>query len=325
MKMIEIMISENEQNKRLDHFVRQYLNQASLSYIYKLFRKKEIKINKKPAKPDYITKLGDVLTIYVQEQLHLSKDVLVSKNQTFKVIYEDQNVLIVNKPIHLLVHEGNQKNEDNLTKQVLYYLIQNKEYVLEKETTFVPALAHRLDRNTSGLVVFGKNALTLQSLFLAFKEHDCLQKKYLALVAGIIKEQGEIELPLKKDEQEKRVYVSKDGAYAKTLYQPIRQYEDCTLLEVTILTGRTHQIRVHLQAIGHPLIGDQKYGNSFSDSLAKKYKMKDYFLHAKQLRFIHIDSPLSYLNKKSFVAPLFLWQEKLLQQLSKGGNENECL
>ena len=162
ISLIEIMIRENEQNKRLDHFVRQYLNQASLSYIYKLFRKKEIKINKKPAKPDYITQLGDLLTIYISENLHQNKTIETSIKQSFQIIYEDKNILIVNKPIHLLVHDGNQKNEDTLTKQVLHYLIEKKEYVPEKETTFIPALAHRIDRNTSGLVLFGKNTLSLQ-------------------------------------------------------------------------------------------------------------------------------------------------------------------
>ena len=157
-----------------------------------------------------------------------------------------------------------------------------------------------------------------------------LSKEYLALVHGKLSDDfTTIDLPIarKNDSIIERCINFECGKKSVTNYKVLNYYENinCSLVNCKLITGRTHQIRVHLQAIGHPLIGDQKYGNSFSDSLAKKYKMKDYFLHAKQLRFIHIDSPLSYLNKKSFVAPLFLWQEKLLQQLSKGGNENECL
>ncbi len=316
--MIEVRIKQNDQNKRLDHFVRKYLNNAPLSFIYKLFRKKDIKVNKKPAKPDYITKLDDLIYIYVKDNdLHQSKDIQTSSRQDFSVIYEDDNILIVNKPINLLVHDGEDKNEDTLTRQVLNYLITNNKYNPEQENTFIPSLAHRIDRNTSGLVIFGKTSLALQNLFEMFKNHDCLEKKYVALVAGKVTSGGIVDAPLKKDENKKMVFVDRNGQNAKTIYTPIQHYNDVSLVELVILTGRTHQIRVHMQYIKHPLVGDKKYGNKASDELLKKYKMKNYLLHAKQITFKNIEGPLKYLENKTFVAPLHKWQLSLLENLKK--------
>jgi len=123
--MIQITIQTNDQNKRLDNFIKKYLNNAPLSYIYKLFRKKDIKVNKKPAKPEYITQLNDIITIYVNEEdLHVQKNIKISHKKEFDILYEDANILIVNKPIHLLVHDGENISEDTLSRQVLNYLIE---------------------------------------------------------------------------------------------------------------------------------------------------------------------------------------------------------
>lgn len=318
MLMIQVKITKNDQNKRLDNFIRKYLNQAPLSYIYKLFRKKDIKVNKKPAKPDYITKLDDEITIYVKEEsLHEIKEIKNTNKKEFDIIYEDENILIVNKPINLLVHEGNDDNEDTLINQVINYLIETKQYNPNVENGFVPALAHRIDRNTSGLVVIGKTNLALQELFEAFSNHENVKKQYLCLVAGIIKEDGIVEAPLKKDENKKLVFVDKNGLYAKTIYHVLQSYDDCSLLEIQLVTGRTHQIRVHMNYIHHPLLGDKKYGNEMADKLAKKYKLKNYFLHAKQITFTNFSKTLAYLNNKTFVAPLYEWQKQLLDRLNK--------
>lgn len=323
--MIQIEISSNDQNKRLDKFVKKYLSKAPDSFIYKLFRKKDVKVNKKPKPIDYITQVGDVITIYITKEQEESfiekKNVETSSSMDFKVIYEDDNILVVNKPTNLLVHDGDDKlkNDDTLTKQVLNYLISTNAYNPSKENIFIPALAHRIDRNTSGLVVFGKTSIALQELFKAFKNHDGMDKEYETLVCGKVTEKGKIEAKLIKNEKTKIVNVDEaNGLKALTLYTPIKVYEDVSLLSVKILTGRTHQIRVHLKHINHPLVGDQKYGNRNSDMLAKKYHMNGYFLHAKKLCFHNLENELSYLNDKEFVAPLFDWEVKLINKLNKG-------
>ena len=323
--MIQIEISNNDQNKRLDKFVKKYLSKAPDSFIYKLFRKKDVKVNKKPKPIDYMTQLGDVITIYITKEQEESfiekKNVETSSSMDFKVIYEDDNILVVNKPTNLLVHDGDDKlkNDDTLTKQVLNYLISTNAYNPSKENIFIPALAHRIDRNTSGLVVFGKTSIALQELFKAFKNHDGMDKEYETLVCGKVTEKGKIEAKLIKNEKTKIVNVDEtNGLKALTLYTPIKVYEDVSLLSVKILTGRTHQIRVHLKHINHPLVGDQKYGNRNSDMLAKKYQMSGYFLHAKKLCFHNLENELSYLNDKEFVAPLFDWEVKLINKLNKG-------
>lgn len=323
--MIQIEISNNDQNKRLDKFVKKYLSKAPDSFIYKLFRKKDVKVNKKPKPIDYITQVGDVITIYITKEQEESfiekKNVETSSSMDFKVIYEDDNILVVNKPTNLLVHDGDDKlkNDDTLTKQVLNYLISTNAYDPSKENIFIPSLAHRIDRNTSGLVVFGKTSIALQELFKAFKNHDGMDKEYETLVCGKVTEKGKIEAKLIKNEKTKIVNVDEtNGLKALTLYTPIKVYEDVSLLSVKILTGRTHQIRVHLKHINHPLVGDQKYGNRNSDMLAKKYQMNGYFLHAKKLCFHNLENELSYLNNKEFVAPLFDWEVKLINKLNKG-------
>ena len=323
--MIQIEISSNDQNKRLDKFVKKYLSKAPDSFIYKLFRKKDVKVNKKPKPIDYITQVGDVITIYITKEQEESfiekKNVETSSSMDFKVIYEDDNILVVNKPTNLLVHDGDDKlkNDDTLTKQVLNYLISTNAYDPSKENIFIPSLAHRIDRNTSGLVVFGKTSIALQELFKAFKNHDGMDKEYETLVCGKVTEKGKIEAKLIKNEKTKIVNVDEaNGLKALTLYTPIKVYEDVSLLSVKILTGRTHQIRVHLKHINHPLVGDQKYGNRNSDMLAKKYHMNGYFLHAKKLCFHNLENELAYLNDKEFVAPLFDWEVKLINKLNKG-------
>ena len=323
--MIQIEISSNDQNKRLDKFVKKYLSKAPDSFIYKLFRKKDVKVNKKPKPIDYMTQLGDVITIYITKEQEESfiekKNIETSSSMDFKVIYEDDNILVVNKPTNLLVHDGDDKlkNDDTLTKQVLNYLISTNAYNPSKENIFIPSLAHRIDRNTSGLVVFGKTSIALQELFKAFKNHDGMDKEYETLVCGKVTEKGKIEAKLIKNEKTKIVNVDEtNGLKALTLYTPIKVYEDVSLLSVKILTGRTHQIRVHLKHINHPLVGDQKYGNINSDMLAKKNHMNGYFLHAKKLCFHNLENELAYLNDKEFVAPLFDWEVKLINKLNKG-------
>ena len=179
-----------------------------------------------------------------------------------------------------------------------------KQYDPSVELAFVPGPAHRLDRNTSGIVAFGKNHDALTMLFDLFKNHDLINKHYLALVVGNVeKDKDIITASLKKDEKNNKVVVSKTGKSAQTVYKVIKRFNDYTLLDITLLTGRTHQIRVHMSYINHPVVGDSKYGDfEKNKEFKEKYHFANQFLHAYKIGFGELSYPLNNLSKKEFVA-----------------------
>ena len=186
---------------------------------------------------------------------------------------------------------------------VLSYLAYKGEYNKDNKA-FTPGPCHRLDRNTQGIVIFGKNIATLQYLMSIMQDKSKIEKHYLALVKGKILEGGRIDASLKKVSEKSIVKVAsiKDGAKeAITIYEPIKQYKDTTLLSVTLLTGRTHQIRVHMAYINHPVIGDNKYGDfALNKEFEEKYHFTNQFLVANYIKFTNLDYPLTYLNGKKF-------------------------
>lgn len=306
--MIEIKITQKDSNQRIDKFVRKYLKDAPLSFIYKVFRKKDIKINGHWAKIEDYIKTDDIIRMYISDdQLEEFKQPVNFEKLSFnrEIIYEDSNILVINKPKGLLVHGDESEKRLTLANEVLSYLYKKNEF--NPNDTFHPSPAHRLDRNTSGLVFFGKNNESLQCLMELFKEKDNIEKYYLALVEGIIDTGGKIDKPLYKDEETNIVKVGKGTNWksATTLYKPIRKFRDTTLTEIQILTGRTHQIRVHMSYIGHPVIGDQKYGDFKKNKIFKEKFGLDYqFLHAYKMLFKDVSGKLSYLSHKEFKADL---------------------
>ena len=209
----------------------------------------------------------------------------------------------MNKPRGLLVQKSN-PHDESLDQLVVEYLMATNQYDPNKEKGFIPGPAHRLDRNTSGLVAFGKNHDALNLLFELFKNHDLINKHYLALVVGQVeKEKDTIDAPLLKDEEKNLVRVAKNGKTAKTVYKLIKKYQDYSLLDVTLLTGRTHQIRVHMAYINHPIVGDSKYGNFEVNKMFKQqYGFSSQFLHAYKMGFGDLPEPLSNLSRKEFTA-----------------------
>ncbi len=317
--MKEITITKANDGQRIEKFVRHYLSEAPLGYIYKAFRKKDIKINGHWVKKDAVVHEGDVVRIYVtDDQLKdfAKPKEIVSKPFNHEIVYEDGNVLIVNKPSGLLVMGDEKEKRVTLANDVLSYLYGKGEYD-PKDSSFTPSPAHRLDRNTSGIIVFGKTDEALKELTLLFKERNNIDKRYLALVAGIPEQdEGEINAPLLKDEEKGIVRVSKNGKEAITRYKILEKYANSSLVECELLTGRTHQIRVHLAYIGHPIIGDGKYGDFETNRIFKaKYKVSSQFLIAYSLSFKEVGGVLEYLSGQTFKISLEKEEKNVLDSL----------
>ena len=323
--MRTFIIQKNEEGQTLEKYVQKLLVSAPMSFIYKLFRKKDVKVNGHHQDRKFILSENDEVAIYIKEEQFIDflKEKSFEPNEIVKdwIIYEDDNVLFVNKPRGLLVQKSVPQDE-SLDQLVCEYLMSKGEFDPSKEKTFRPGPAHRLDRNTSGIVVFGKNHQTLELLFELFKNHDLINKHYLALVVGQIeKEKGTIDAPLKKDEKSNTVFVAKNGKTAKTVYKLVKKYQDYSLLDVTLLTGRTHQIRVHLAYINHPLVGDEKYGNFEANRIFKNtYGFNKQFLHAYKIGFGDLPLPLTNLSRREFVAEP---NEEIANILTKLDNINE--
>lgn len=319
--MIQLLITENEQQQRLDRFLKKYFRNAPLSRIYKMIRK-DIKVNGKRAKEDTQLQLGDVVTVFIGEEeaeVLSARPAAVRAKRQFKILFEDENVLILEKPYGLLVHGDATEKKNTLANQAVDYLIETGAYVPRREKTFVPSPANRLDRNTTGLVIFGKNALALQALNRMLREKDCIEKYYLTAVKGSLSEELHLKGYLVKDERKNQVRILQEqvegSRVVETKARPIKEGSGCTLVEVQLITGRTHQIRAHLSSVGHPVVGDEKYGDPrLNDKIRKQYGLSSQFLHAYRLRFADGLPPLSYLKGREFVAPL----PPLLQTVEEG-------
>lgn len=322
--MKEILISKTNQGQRADKFLRKYLSNAPLSFIYKLFRIKDVKINDKRINRDYILRENDIMKIYVSDDqlLEFNKSrVIVKTKLPLSIIYEDENILIVNKPSGLLVHGDEKEKRITLTNIVCSYLMEKGNFDLNSQ--FIPSPCHRLDRNTSGLVVFAKNIESLHLLEKLFKEKTQLKKEYICLVEGKLYGSNKIDAPLYKNEKTKMVSVRSEangGKKAITLYDVIENFSDCSLIRARIITGRTHQIRVHFSYIGHPILGDNKYGNfSLNKKFKEIYHYENQFLHAEKLTFLNVEGVLSYLSNKVFECPLPEKESAILNLIKEKG------
>ena len=225
------------------------------------------------------------------------------------IVYEDNNLLIVNKPRGLLLQQDGDNSHESLDKIVGDYL----------KATAMPA--HRLDKDTSGLCVFSKNKETAEEMSKVFNNHTQIEKHYITLVAGQVEEDGVVDAPLRKSFERKKMVVAplKSGAKtAITRYHILEKYKDYTLLDVRLLTGRTHQIRVHMSYIRHHVVGDIKYGDYKVNNIFKReFGFENQFLHAQKLKFLDLKGPLNYLKNKEFSVDLPTELQKILEKLDK--------
>ena len=277
--------------------------------MYKYIRTKRIKVNSK--KSDIAAKLaeGDTVDMYINDEFFAPVDEkydFLSASKNIDIVYEDENILLLDKKVGLLSHPDETEYNDTLITRVKRYLYEKGEYNPKDEQSFAPALVNRIDRNTGGIVMAAKNAESLRILNQKLKDRE-LEKYYLCVVHGTLKKKsGLLKGWLIKDEKKNKVRVfdrEQNGAKEiKTKYSVISEKDGLSLVEVELLTGRTHQIRAHFSSIGHPLLGDGKYG---TNALNKALGYKKQFLYSYRLKFMFTSDAgiLEYLNRKSFEVP----------------------
>ena len=316
--MKKFVINDNDSGQRIDKFISKALPELPKSMMYRLIRKKDIKINGKRCDISDRLESGDIVSVYVKDEVSAEKQhdmKFLDAPSDIDIVFEDENVIIVNKPLGLDSHGNGEQNTDTLINRIKHYLYNKKEYQPENESSFAPALSSRLDRNTSGLVTAVKNASALREINSAIRD-GMLNKVYHCITISPPPQNEDIITAYhKKDESRNIVRISDtplDGfKEIKTGYRVLQQKNGLSLIEVTLFTGRTHQIRAHLSHIKAPLLGDGKYGNT---PVNKRFGVFYQALCAYRLEF-HLpeSSAMSYLNQLDIHAPKPEFEKKFFE------------
>ncbi len=277
MEEILLKITEENNGERIDKYLSTVIEGKTRSFIQGLIADKAVTVNGKIIKSNYKLKSNDEIVIILPEPIELD---VKAENIDLNIVYEDSDVIVINKPKNMVVHPAPGNYTGTLVNGLLYHCkdLSGINGVIR------PGIVHRIDKDTTGILVIAKNDEAHNSLAKQFKDHS-IKREYYALVEGrFSKESGTIDKPLGRNKKDRlKMDIVEDGRRAVTHYEVLEQYDKgVSLIKCTLETGRTHQIRVHMASIGHPLVGDQTYGYK-----KQKFKIEGQALHAKTLGFIH--------------------------------------
>ncbi len=309
--MKTFLIQQNDSEQRVDRFLKKMIPSLPNNLLYKAIRKKQIKVNRKRCTGETKLQTGDVITVFLPDDFLQTTPAAVEKTaqgnaDKLSVCYEDDNLLILYKPIGMLVHSDAKHTDNCLVNHLHAYLQQKGDYHPEQEQSFAPAICNRLDRNTEGLVIAAKNAAALREINRLIRENR-IQKTYLCILTAIPSQsKATLHAYHWKDTKTNTVKISDHPKtnYREicTSYRVLQQNDALCLAEITLHTGRTHQIRAHMAHIGAPLAGDNKYGNRQRN---QQLHCTHQLLCAYRLQFEpKSDSCLSYLQHRIFTAPI---------------------
>ncbi len=315
--MLRFEIGKNEANMRMDKLLVKLMPTLPKTLMYKYIRMKKIKLNGKRTDISFKAQIGDVIEAYIPDEFATKvepKYDFLSASDKIDIVYEDENIILVDKKQGLLVHPDKNEYRDTLISRICHYLYKKGEYNPEKDTSFTPALANRIDRNTGGIVIAAKNAAALKILCDKIKSRE-LDKRYLAVVHGKLKQkEALLEGYLFKDEANNKVFLenkkTEKTKTIKTKYKVLAEKNNLSLVEVELITGRTHQIRAHFASIGHALLGDGKYGKLKEDKKLG-FSKQAHYSYKLTFNFTEDADILNYLNHKTFEVNSVWFAEQL--------------
>ncbi len=302
----EITVEQNVDNKRLDKFISEMEEDLSRTTIQRLIEEEKVLVNEQKVKTSYKPISGDKIRIIVEQRPKLE---LKAQKIPVQIMYEDKDIVVVNKPKGMVVHPANGNYDGTLVNALLGMYEDKSDWSFsEDEENFRPGIVHRLDKDTSGLLIVAKNDVALMKMSKEIQERK-VTKKYIALVKGNVPDdEATIDLPIARSTKDrKKMAVDEKGKNAVTYFKVLKRYDRYTLLELKIATGRTHQIRVHMSYIGHPVVGDEVYSNGKNE-----FEVKGQMLHAWKLEFIH---PITG-EKINLEAPLPDYFKEILEKLN---------
>ena len=274
---MKIIINEEQQGKRIDGVIAEYATELSRNTVQRLIEEEQIKVNGNKIKPSYKTNLNDEIDINIPKAKEID---LKPQNIPLKVLYEDNDIIVINKPKGMVVHPANGNPDGTLVNAIMNIC---KDTLSGIGGEVRPGIVHRLDKDTSGLLIIAKNDNSHIKMSEQIKNRE-VTKIYIALVRGVIAEnEATIDMPIARSTKDrKKMAVNRNGKKAVTHFKVLKRYDNYTLLEIKIDTGRTHQIRVHMSQIGHPVVGDDVYSNGKNE-----FGVEGQMLHARSLDFKH--------------------------------------